>query len=58
MLSPAVPALLAEGGVYIVSGIIDDREQDVLAALDACGFTVVERREHGGWLCLVCKNEK
>ena len=55
MLSPAIPNLLAENGVYIVSGIIDTREQDVLAALDNCGFTVVERREHGGWLCMVCK---
>ena len=55
MLSPAIPNLLAEDGVYIVSGIIDTREQDVLAALDKCGFTVVERREHGGWLCMVCK---
>ena len=55
MLSPAIPALLAEEGVYIVSGIIDTREQDVLSALDTCGFTVVERREHGGWLCLVCR---
>ncbi|MBQ3203273.1 MAG: 50S ribosomal protein L11 methyltransferase [Clostridia bacterium] len=55
MLSPAIPALLAEDGVYIVSGIIDTREQDVLAALDNCGFAVVERHEHGGWLCMVCK---
>ena len=55
MLSPAIPALLAEDGVYIVSGIIDTREQDVLTALAACGFSVVERREHGGWLCMVCK---
>ncbi len=55
MLSPAVPALLADDGVYIVSGIIDTREQDVLSALDSCGFTVVERHEHGGWLCLVTK---
>ena len=55
MLSPAIPALLAEDGVYIVSGIIDTREQDVLAALDKCGFTVVQRHEHGGWLCLVTK---
>ena len=54
-LSPAVPALLADGGVYIVSGIIDSREQDVLTALADCGFTVVERHAHGGWLCLVCK---
>ena len=55
MLSPAIPALLAEDGVYIVSGIIDTREQDVLAALDKCGFSVAERYEHGGWLCMVCK---
>ena len=54
-LSPAVPSLLADGGVYIVSGIIDSREQDVLTALDTCGFSVVERHAHGGWLCLVCK---
>ena len=55
MLSPAIPALLAEDGVYIVSGIIDTREQDVLTALDKCGFTVIERHEHRGWICLVCK---
>ena len=55
MLSPAIPALLADDGVYIVSGIIDTREQDVLTALADCGFAVVERREHGGWVCLVCK---
>lgn len=54
-LSPAIPALLAEGGVYIVSGIIDTRETDVQAALADCGFTVAERHEHGGWLCLVCR---
>lgn len=53
-LSPAVPAFLKEGGVYIVSGIIDTREADVLAALTACGFAVRTRHEHGGWLCLVC----
>ena len=55
MLSPAIPALLAEDGVYIVSGIIDTREQDVLTALDKCGFAVAERYEHGGWVCLVTK---
>ncbi len=54
-LSPAVPALLAPGGVYIVSGIIDTREADVCAALTDCGFTVAERYARGGWLCLVCR---
>lgn len=56
-LSPAVPALLADDGVYIVSGIIDTREADVLAALDACGFAVTARKAHGGWVCLVTKKQ-
>ena len=55
MLSPDVPRLLAEGGVYIVSGIIDEREQDVQTALSACGFAVAERYEEKGWICLVCR---
>lgn len=54
-LSASIPAFLAPGGVYIVSGIIDTRERDVLEALAACGFTVTQRREHGGWLCMVCQ---
>ncbi len=54
-LSPTVPSLLAPDGVYIVSGIIDTREADVLAALAHCGFTVTARHAHGGWLCLVCE---
>ena len=53
-LSPAVPAFLKEGGVYVVSGIIDVREADVVTALDACGFAVSERYEQRGWVCLVC----
>ncbi len=54
-LSPDVPRFLAKDGVYLVSGIIDTREQDVLTALNACGFRVVDRKESGGWLCLVTK---
>ena len=54
-LSPAVPALLEEDGVYIVSGIIDTREADVQTALAEVGFTVTERYEQKGWICLVAK---
>lgn len=54
-LSPAIPALLAPEGVYIVSGIIDTREAEVVQALTDCGFAVAERHEHGGWLCMVCR---
>ncbi len=56
-LSPAIPRFLKPGGVYIVSGIIDTREADVMAAVTACGFAVEARHEHGGWLCLVLRTE-
>lgn len=55
MLSPAVKPFVKKDGVYIVSGIIDTREADVLPALAACGFTVEARFESRGWLCFVCR---
>lgn len=55
-LSRNIPPFLEPGGVYIVSGIIDTREGDVLSALSACGFVVETRLERGGWLCLVCRH--
>ena len=54
-LSRNIPQFLKPDGVYITSGIIDTREQDVLTELAHCGFRVIERYEHGGWICLVCK---
>ena len=55
-LSKNIPPFLEPGGAYIVSGIIDTREGDVLSALAACGFTVETRLEQGGWLCMVCRH--
>ena len=54
-LTPAIKAFLKEGAVYIVSGIIDTRENDVLPVLKENGFTVTERRTEAGWVCLTCK---
>lgn len=42
---------LSEGGVFITSGIIVPREQDVLNAFEENGLEVIERHESGGWLC-------
>ncbi len=53
-LSPAIPQFLCPDGVYIVSGIIEERGDEVQAGLTACGFTVKERLTHGGWCCFVC----
>ena len=54
-LSPAIPRFLKPDGVYIVSGIIDTREADVQKALADARFTVIGRREQGGWICLCCR---
>ncbi len=52
-LVPAVPALLAEGGRFVASGVIDTRRDEVAAALAAAGLAA-EAREAGGWVCFVC----
>ena len=54
-LAPAVPGLLAEEGVFIASGIIDTRLDEVKAALEAAGLTVQAVHERRGWECLVCR---
>ena len=43
-----------ENSVFIVSGIIDTREQDVLDVLQE-QFQVVERREEKGWVAMALK---
>lgn len=44
--------------VFITSGIIVPREQDVLAAFEANGLEVIARHESGGWLCFETKVAK
>ena len=55
LLSPAVPALLAPDGVYITSGIIDERRDEVAEALVACGFAIEEILEKNGWVCIIAR---
>lgn len=55
MFCESVGDFMAEDAVFITSGIIDTREQDVLDAFDKYGFKVVERHESNGWLCFVTK---
>ena len=54
MLTPDVKKFLAEDAIYIVSGIIDIREDEVLACLDENGFEIINRRMENGWVCLEC----
>lgn len=54
-LAPAVPGLLAEDGLFIASGIIDSRKDEVIAALQAAGLRVAEVKEKRGWECILCR---
>ena len=51
MFTKDVGRFLKDDGIYITSGIIDTREQDVLDAFKKYGFEVVGRHESCGWLC-------
>ncbi len=52
-LAPVIGALLTPGGVWISSGVIDTRLDDVREALASEDFTLAEVRERGGWAALV-----
>ncbi|MCR5484912.1 MAG: 50S ribosomal protein L11 methyltransferase [Clostridiales bacterium] len=55
VLSKDVKNFMKPDSVYITSGVIDLRENDVLDAFRQYGLEVVERYEEGGWLCFVTK---
>ena len=54
-LSAQVPALLAGGGTFLCSGIIDARAREVERALEQNGLRLTGRREHGGWVALLAE---
>ncbi len=58
MFTKDVGRFLKDDGIYITSGIIDTREQDVLDAFEKYGFEVVGRHESCGWLCFETRLKK
>lgn len=48
-LTPDVPRFLKPGGVFIVSGIIDLRGQEVVDCLSKNGFRIIEKIEQENW---------
>ncbi len=57
MFCENVADFMYDDSVFITSGIIDTREQDVLDAFDKFGFEVVGRHSEGGWVCFECKKK-
>jgi ribosomal protein L11 methyltransferase len=58
MLTPSVIPFLDDDAVYIVSGIIDTREDEVTACLAENGFEILKRLTESGWVCMVCQRKK
>ena len=54
-LAAMVRPFLAEGGVFICSGIIEHRWVETEAALKANGFQILEHKSEEEWHCFVCK---
>ena len=57
-LTPIVPRLVKAGGLYIVSGIIDERAAEVEAVLTENGFAVERRLERKDWVAFLSRKTK
>jgi len=55
-LMPVFPRFLNDTGVLILSGIIENREQDIVNALLDVGLSVIECRKENGWCCMVIQS--
>ncbi len=51
-LSAVVPRLMKKEGLFICSGILNIRLEEVLSALDKAGLEVIRRQEEQDWCCL------
>lgn len=54
-LAKPARALLEPDGVFLCSGIIDSRSDEVRIALEQSGFAIAEKKEKNGWVAFVCK---
>lgn len=54
-LTPIVREHLKEGGIYITSGIIDDKEQTVAEAVKAAGMEILEITHQGEWVSVTAR---
>lgn len=51
-LSAHAAGYLAQGGCWIVSGVIDTRAEEVLQACLKAGFAPLQRKDEEGWVCM------
>ncbi len=57
-LTPVILSQLKPGGIYITSGIIDDKEELVVETVKKCGLTVLEVTHQGEWVSVTARKEQ
>lgn len=55
MLLKDLKTVLLPGGTFIASGIIDDRKEELIAAIKATGLTIATIEEERGWVAITAK---
>lgn len=54
-LTPVIVAQMKKGGIYITSGIIDDKEEMVVEAVKKAGLEVLEVTYQGEWVSVTAR---
>lgn len=56
-LTPVICLQLKKGGIYITSGIINDKEETVVKAVKQAGLKVLSVTYQGEWVCVTAQKE-
>lgn len=56
-LTPVIWNQLKKGGIYITSGIIDDKEETVVKAVKDAGLEILEVTHQGEWVSVTAKKK-
>ena len=54
-MAPVIPARLKKGGLFITSGIIDFKENDVKEAIEKAGMEVIQINHQGEWVNITAR---
>ncbi|KMZ55748.1 50S ribosomal protein L11 methyltransferase [Dorea sp. D27] len=57
-LTPVILPHLKPGGIYITSGIIEEKEAVVVEAVEAAGLTVLEINHQGEWVSVTARKNQ
>lgn len=57
-LTPVIKQHIKTGGIYITSGIIEDKEEVVKAAIEGAGFEILEINHQGEWVGIIARNKE